>query len=63
MADTATGRESVYTLVSSTEAMTAAGAVSLQSPVGRALDGARVGDPVEVETPRGPRHLEVRAID
>ena len=43
--------------------MTVAGAVSLQSPVGRALDGARVGDPVEVETPRGPRHLEVRAID
>jgi transcription elongation factor GreA len=61
--DAASGRESVYTLVSATEAMTAAGAVSLQSPVGRALDGARVGDPVQVETPRGVRRLEVRAID
>ena len=63
VADAASGRESVYVLVSATEATTAAGAVSLQSPVGRALDGARVGDPVEVETPRGLRRLEVRAID
>ena len=63
VADTASGRESVYTLVSATEAMTGAGAVSLQSPVGRALDGARVGDPVDVETPGGLRRLEVRAID
>jgi len=63
VADAASGRESVYMLVSATEAMTAAGAVSLQSPVGRALDGVRVGDAVEVETPRGVRRLEVRAID
>jgi transcription elongation factor GreA len=62
VADEASGRESVYTLVSATEAMTAAGAVSLQSPVGRALDGARVSDVVEVETPRGVRRLVVRAI-
>jgi transcription elongation factor GreA len=60
--DEASGRESVYTLVSATEAMTAAGAVSLQSPVGRALDGARVGDVVAVATPRGERRLRVRAI-
>ena len=62
VADAASGRESVYTLVSATEAMNAAGAVSLQSPVGRALDGARVGESVEVQTPRGVRRLEVRAI-
>jgi transcription elongation factor GreA len=61
--DAAAGRESVYTLVSATEAMTGAGAVSLQSPVGRALDGARVGDTIEVATPRGVRRLELRAID
>jgi transcription elongation factor GreA len=63
VADTASGRESVYMLVPTTEAVTAAGAVSLQSPVGRALDGVRVGDLVEVGTPRGVRRLEVRAID
>jgi transcription elongation factor GreA len=61
--DAESGRESVYKLVSATEAMTEAGAVSMQSPVGRALDGARVGDPIEVQTPRSVRRLEVRAID
>jgi transcription elongation factor GreA len=61
--DTASGRESIYTLVSATEATTAAGAVSLQSPVGRALDGAHLGDTVEVATPGGVRRLEVRAVD
>jgi transcription elongation factor GreA len=60
--DAASGRESVYTLVSATEAMNGPGAVSLQSPVGRALDGARLGDTVEVGTPGGVRRLELRAI-
>ena len=61
--DAESGRESVYKLVSATEAVTAAGAVSLQSPVGRALDGARVGDTVEVGTPGGVRRLELRSVD
>ena len=56
------GRESVYTLVSATEADAAAGSVSFESPVGRALDGARVGDVVVVPTPKGERRLVVRAI-
>ena len=58
----ASGRESTYTLVSATEADAAAGAVSFQSPVGRALDGARVGDAVTVTTPKGVRRLVVRSI-
>jgi transcription elongation factor GreA len=62
VADPASGRESVYTLVPTTEAMTTPGAVSLQSPIGRALDGTKVGDAVEVSTPGGVRRLEVRAI-
>jgi transcription elongation factor GreA len=60
--DETSGRESTYTLLSATEAMTATGAVSFQSPVGRALDGARVGDIIMVVTPRGQRRLAVRAI-
>jgi transcription elongation factor GreA len=60
--DETSGRESTYTLVSATESTTATGAVSFQSPVGRALDGARVGDTVAVATPRGERRLAVRAI-
>ena len=62
VADEATGRESVYSLVSATESDPARGAVSFQSPMGRALDGARVGDTVVVATPKGERRLAVRGI-
>ena len=37
--------------------------VSFESPVGRALDGVRVGDIVVVPTPKGERRLVVRSID
>ena len=47
------GLESEYTLVGSAEADPAAGRLSVVSPVGRALVGARAGDEVAVETPRG----------
>jgi transcription elongation factor GreA len=56
------GRESVYTLVPATEADAATGKLSFESPVGRALDGVRVGDVVAVPTPKGERRLAVRAI-
>jgi transcription elongation factor GreA len=56
------GRESTFTLVSATEADPAIGAVSFQSPVGRALDGALVGQTVIVHTPKGERRLTVRSI-
>jgi transcription elongation factor GreA len=62
VADEATGRETVYALVSATEADAARGAVSFESPVGRALAGTRVGDNVVVATPKGERRLAVRAI-
>jgi transcription elongation factor GreA len=62
VADEARGRESSYTLVAATEADAASGKVSFQSPVGRALDGARVGDVVVVPTPKGERRLTVRSI-
>jgi transcription elongation factor GreA len=62
VADETTGKESTYTLVSATEADAATGAVSFQSPVGRALDGAKVGDTIRVATPKGERRLVVRSI-
>lgn len=40
----------------------AEGHVSWRSPLGRALMGARVGDSVTVETPRGEDELEVVAL-
>jgi transcription elongation factor GreA len=56
------GRRRTYTLVSETEAEPAQGRVSIASPVGRALEGARPGDTVRVPTPRGERALKVLAI-
>jgi transcription elongation GreA/GreB family factor len=36
--------------------------LSVDSPLGRALTGARVGDQVTFDAPRGQRRLEVVAI-
>src|SRR3712207_4804463 len=63
LVDRDSGRELSYTLASSVDADAAAGRLSIDSPVGRVLVGARVGDVVEVPTPRGTRTLEVVALD
>lgn len=60
--DEQTGREATYTLVANTEAKPAEGKLALDSPVGEALEGARVGATVTVETPKGGRPLKVLAI-
>ena len=57
------GERDTYVIVGSTEANPAAGRLSNNSPVGRALLGARSGDVVSVELPSGQvtyRVLEVR---
>lgn len=51
-----------WTLVGSTEADLAAGRLSAESPIGRALRDAKVGKTVEVETPRGVRSFHVRKL-
>jgi transcription elongation factor GreA len=60
--DTSNGRRLTYTLVSAPEASPAEGRLSLESPIGRALQGARVGDDVTLTTPRGQRTLKIVAI-
>jgi len=57
--DEASGRESTYTIVGPTEADAPSGKLSAESPVAVALVGAKVGDTVDVETPRGGRPLVV----
>ena len=42
-----------YKIVGSTEANSLKGKISNESPVGKALSGAKVGQKVEVETPAG----------
>jgi transcription elongation factor GreA len=60
--DTGSGRRQSYTLVSAPEAAPAEGKLSIDSPVGKALVGARVGDERSVETPRGARTLKILTI-
>ena len=60
--DTGSGRRQTYSLVSAPEAAPAEGKLSIDSPVGKALVGARVGDERTLETPRGVRTLKIVAI-
>src|SRR6476646_8966726 len=58
--DESTGSVNTWTLVGSTEADLAAGRLSAESPIGRALMDAKVGKPVKVETPKGSRTFVVQ---
>ena len=60
--DLGTDQEHRYELVVSEEADATRGRVSIGSPIGRALMGARVGDEVSVHTPAGERELEVMEL-
>jgi transcription elongation factor GreA len=60
--DESSGRPAEYTLVGEAEADVGKGLLSADSPVGRALQGARVGDVVSVPTPRGSRELRVARL-
>ena len=60
--DEGTGETHTWTIVGATEADRAAGKLSAESPVARALIDHAVGDTVEVETPRGPRRLTITRL-
>ena len=51
-----------YKIVGSSEADSLSGKISNESPVGRALIGAKIGDTVEVVTPAGASHFKVLEI-
>ena len=51
-----------YTLVGQEEADVKRGSISVQSPLGRALIGHRVGDMVQVHRPAGMIEYEIQAI-
>ncbi|WP_428392431.1 transcription elongation factor GreB [Lichenicoccus sp.] len=52
----------IVTIVGVDEARSPEGEVSLASPIARGLLGARVGDEVRLQTPRGPVLVEITAI-
>jgi transcription elongation factor GreA len=57
------GSEVTYTLVGSAESDPGAGRLSAVSPVGRGLVGAKAGDEVMIQTPRGSVTYRVIAVD
>jgi transcription elongation factor GreA len=48
-----------FTIVGPAEVDVAAGRISLESPVGKALIGHRVGDSVDVQSPGGVRKVKI----
>jgi len=60
--DAETGKRSTYELVSSRDAVPAAGKLSMESPVATALREKRAGDEAVFRTPRGERRLRVVAV-
>jgi transcription elongation factor GreA len=61
--DLDTGARFVYELVGSFEADPAAGRISAESPVGRALIGRRPGEVAHVQAPKGEVRLRVVGIE
>jgi transcription elongation factor GreA len=61
--DLDSGRETAHTLVSAAESDPAAGRLSIDSPLGRAVAGAQAGEQVTFDAPRGRRRLEIVSID
>jgi transcription elongation factor GreA len=60
--DVSTGETKTWTLVGATEADPKQGKLSAESPVGRALRDAPVGEDVELETPRGAKTYRVEGL-
>jgi transcription elongation factor GreA len=60
--DEGKGEVNSWTLVGSTEANLGEGRLSAESPIGRALLNAKVGKPIEIETPRGSRTFVVQKL-
>lgn len=54
-----TGAEKEYSIVAPNQVSPMQGYISDQSPIGKALIGARSGDVVTLEVPSGTMHLEV----
>jgi len=63
LADTDSGDIKKYTLIGQEEADLKKGKISIQSPVGRALIGHKVGDVVKIKTPAKTVEYEIQEIE
>ncbi len=57
-----TGERKTYTLVAPAEADFRKGRISVETPIGKALLGKKVGDEVKVKVPKGELHLKIIEI-
>lgn len=60
--DEETEEEATYQIVGEYEANLEAGLISVTAPIARALIGKKVGDSVEVNTPKGARYYEILSV-
>jgi transcription elongation factor GreA len=60
--DLRTREEETYTLVFGDYIDVDSGQISVASPLGQALTGKQVGDPVSIQLPRGERKLKIKAL-
>jgi transcription elongation factor GreA len=60
--DESAGKTFTWRIVGSTEADLKEGKLSAESPMAQALLGAKPGQTVKVQTPRGPRSLVVESV-
>lgn len=56
------GKRQKYMVVGSAEADPLKGKISIESPVGQALQGHKAGDKVDVETPSGVVKLSIKKV-
>jgi len=56
------GKRQKYLVVGSAEADPLKGKISIESPVGQALQGHKAGDKVDVETPSGVVKLSIKKV-
>lgn len=56
------GDEDTYTVLNSLEADSRRNIISIQSPLGSALEGHKINDTVEVKTPGGKYSVKITAI-
>lgn len=62
VADEDTDEEQTFTIVGPYEADISKGYISTSSPIARAMIGKKVGESVEVATPRGSKSYEILSI-
>ncbi len=61
--DSESGETSTYTIVGEHEADIKKRRISLVAPVARALLGKRVGDDVQIQTPKGRREVVISSVE